>query len=241
MKQRAVICTPVFFPQVNVESIPKVEACQAVNDCMQIWGCPQRIKIDNGLPFANAGNRDIPTLTQLWWIGLGIEVILNPPRTPQENGTVEGLQGICKRWSCSPKYGTMEEYQVRIDETNRIQREVYRIRKKGDKTRREIYPELWTGPNKYNPRDFDIQKVFDELSNRTWVRRTTNSGSLNFWSKSVYLGKPFIYHDVTITFDPFDCLWTIRATDGRILKEVENSIFTEGQILKNAGISKNSC
>ena len=35
----------------------------------------------------------------LWLIGLGIEVIWNPPRCPQANGVVERSQGTGKRWA----------------------------------------------------------------------------------------------------------------------------------------------
>ena len=73
---------------------------------------PKRIKIDNGVSFANREKREIPTLAQLWWIGLGIEVQLNHFGVPQQNGTVEGLQGIGRRWSAPHLYETLEDYQV---------------------------------------------------------------------------------------------------------------------------------
>ena len=113
-----------------------------MNACFTNWCLPHRIKIDNGLPFANPKYRDIPTLSQLWWIGLDIEVQLNAPRCPQQNGTVENLQGTCKRWSGAKLYDDIEHYQDRVNETLRIQREVFRIRKKGDKTRKELFPQL---------------------------------------------------------------------------------------------------
>lgn len=239
MKQVEVIYSLDFFPHSNVEAIPQDLACQMVNDCMVQWGCPQRIKIDNGLPFANAGNRDIPTLTQLWWMGLGIEVILNPVGSPQHNGTVEGLQGICKRWSSPKLYESIESYQQRINQTNRIQREVFRIRKLGDKTRKELYPELWQNPRTYEPKNFSLQKVYDTLADKVWSRQTTKSGTLNFWSQAIYIGKDFVYHPVTITVDPIEKLWLIRASDGRLLKTSTKTFFNQCQIFKNAGISMN--
>jgi len=41
---------------------------------------------------------DIPLKSNMWWIGLGINVIHNTPGKPQENGAVECLQGILLRF-----------------------------------------------------------------------------------------------------------------------------------------------
>ena len=236
MKQQDATWTHTFFPYAEVEAIPGHLACRAINKCMAQWFMPKRIKIDNGLPLANAGNRDIPTLTQLWWIGLGIEVRLNAIKVPQQNGTVENLQGTCHRWSAPSKYTSLEDYQNRLNETNRIQREVYRIRKSGDKTRKELYPELWTTPQKYDPGKFDIQIVYNNLAERVWYRTINKSGVIRFWKQYIYLGKTFIAQHVTITFDPIEQMWLIRAIDGKILKTYDKQLFTEQSILKHAGI-----
>lgn len=206
---------------------------------MERWGCPRRIKIDNGLPFASGGNRDIPSLTQLWWTGLGIEVRLNDVNTPQQNGTVEGLQGICHRWSNPSAQGSIEEFQLRLDEALRIQREVYRIRRQGDKTRRELFPELWQNPRRYDPSNFDVQRVYESLSSQVWERRVAKGGNIQFWSTTIYVGNKFEYQSVTITCDPIERMWLIRARDGRLLRTCPKELFTEAQILGHAGISKN--
>lgn len=70
-----------------------------INNCFEMWGLPQHIKIDNGHPFVTPSYRDVPTKSKLWWIGLGIKVIQNELRRPQQNGAVECLQGIMKRWA----------------------------------------------------------------------------------------------------------------------------------------------
>ena len=73
--------------------VPEAAMCEAVNHCFEKEGLPVRIKIDNGLPLVHPHQRDLPTRTVLWWVGLGIEVVCNKPRCPQQNGTVENLQG----------------------------------------------------------------------------------------------------------------------------------------------------
>ncbi len=230
------IYTLAFSPQPIVEAIPIDKACQAVNESMKIWGCPKRIKIDNGLPFVTAGGKDIPTLSQLWWIGLGIEVHLNELKVPQQNGTVEGLHGICHRWSAPHIHQALQAYQKRINETNRIQREVYRIRKLGDKTRRQLYPELWKNPRQYNPADFRMDRIYENLATRVWERKVNSAGAARFWKAFFYVGTQFIRHTVTITYDPLEHQWLIRATDGRLLKTNKKKFFTKAVIFKHAGI-----
>ena len=89
----------------NVRTVGEIKAnlgTQGINESFQRWGLPKRIKIDNGRPFVNSTSRKVPTKTILWWVGLGIKVIQNTPRRPQENGIVECLQGTMCSWS-NPK------------------------------------------------------------------------------------------------------------------------------------------
>lgn len=238
MKQRVAICLLNFPPSMRVAEIPSFEACQIINEAMKEWGVPEKIKIDNGLPFVFPKNIDIPTLSQLWWIGLGIKVNINTPKVPQQNGTVEGLQGICKRWSSPTSYKTLESYQQRLNETTRHQREVHRMRRNGDKTRKELYPELWMNTRTYAPETFSMAKIHENLALRVWKRRIRKSGSVKFWGAEIYIGTRFMYQVATITFDPIECLWLLRTTDGALLKTSDKELFTKKQILTHAGIFK---
>jgi hypothetical protein len=68
---------------------------------------------------------DLPTELALWLFGLGVEVIWNPPRRPQDNGVVERSQGTGKRWSEPPTCDGPAELQRRIDDLDEIQRAEY--------------------------------------------------------------------------------------------------------------------
>lgn len=206
---------------------------------MEVWGCPRRIKLDNGLPLAAAGNQDIPTLSQLWWIGLGIEVKLNHPKTPQQNGMVEGLQGICFRWSNPKAYEDLESFQQRVNQSTYIQREVYRMRRHGYKTRRELFPELWQNLRRYDPGNFKMQNIYNELSSRVWQRTVNAGGNVKFWKAVFYIGNKFKHLKLNITYDPFEHKWLFRTQDGQLLQSSTRELFTEAEILKHAGISKN--
>ena len=228
-----------FFPSRIVEGINRSEACQSVNACMLAWGMPKRIKIDNGYPFANADNRDIPTKSELWWLGLGIEVRLNDPGVPQQNGIVEGLQDTTFRWVDSQRFETQTHYQQALNEAGRIQREVYRIRRHKDLTRKQLYPQLWENNRNFNPKLFSMQAIYDNLALRVWKREVIKGGTVKFWKKSIYLGKKFYRWKIYITCDPIEKIWMLRTKDGRLMKTYDKELFSEFEILEFADISKN--
>ena len=134
------------------------------------WGLPQRIKIDNGYPFKPIRSRELPSLPMLWWIGLGIDATLNNLASPQENGTVEGLQNITNRWVNPQSFHTCEQLQIAMREVCRRQRETYRIRAKGDQTRQELYPELEQNTRTYDPKQFDLNRVKAYMAKFVFIR-----------------------------------------------------------------------
>ena len=142
-----------------MNEVPEQDMALAINRGFQTEGLPKRIKIDNGKPLVYPHERQIPTLTILWWVGLGIEVIQNKPRCPQQNGTVEGLQNICYRWSAPAQCANIEQLQGAVNEANRIQRSVFRMPRKQRLTRQQLYPQLAINPRKYQPEVFCFQKA----------------------------------------------------------------------------------
>src|SRR5207244_2987294 len=55
------------------------------------WGLPASIRVDNGLPWGS--DDGLPPELACWLIGLGVEVVWNPPYRPQANGVVERSRG----------------------------------------------------------------------------------------------------------------------------------------------------
>lgn len=202
----------------RVSKIPLNEAIQSVNQAFERWGIPKCIKIDNGQPFVNPHYRNIPTKAKLWWIGLGIKVIQNPPRLPQANGIVECLQGTCCRWANPSLCDNVEDLQTALNESSDFQRNHYEIPNLENKTRIELYPELEYNPRKYNPNNFDINKVYEYLAKKVWIRKIKSIGATHFFGVSFHIGRKFAGIDVFITFDPIEKQWVFRNKAGLLLK-----------------------
>jgi hypothetical protein len=64
---------------------------QALREQLERWGLPERIRVDNGVPWGNGA--DLPPPVVLWWLGLGIGVIWNQPHCPKENAKGERCNG----------------------------------------------------------------------------------------------------------------------------------------------------
>jgi hypothetical protein len=83
-------------------------------------GRPERVRCDNGAPWGSQG--DLPTDLALWLAGLGVGVIPNPPRRPQDNGVVERSQGVAQAWGEPQTCKSAGELQKRLDELDRWHR-----------------------------------------------------------------------------------------------------------------------
>lgn len=211
----------------------------AVNRCFEIEGLPQRIKIDNGVPLVYPHERDLPTLTVLWWIGLGIEVVYNKARCPQQNGTVEGLQGICFRWSNPAKSASVQELQQAVKEANRIQRSVYLIPKKKHQTRAQFYPQLNTNPRRYHINAFHFERVDQYLAQKVWKRTVKKNGCIKLYATEIYVAEALAGQIVTVTYDLIEPQWIIRSGNGTLLKTSKRALITAKVILDHVNMSKN--
>ncbi len=97
----AILATEVS-PHRRWEHVP-VHAIQAMFRHVFVrWGLPDRVRVDNGYPWASS--RDLPPELALWLIGLGVEPIWNPPAQPTRNPKVERSNGLIRfpAISCAP-------------------------------------------------------------------------------------------------------------------------------------------
>lgn len=227
------------YAEDRVAKLCPKQATMDINQSFEKYGLPENIKIDNGRPFVNPNSRDVPTLSILWWIGLGIKVIQNTPRRPQENGIVECLQGTMCSWSNPKDQPNVEALQKRLDEESNFQRNHYRLPARNNKTRKELYPELELNPRKYSPDLFDMNRVYAFLSEKVWTRTVKKRGQVAVFGNLVYIGMKYAGSEVTMTFDPLEKQWLFRKIDGTLLKTSTQEVPQEKEIVEFATMSMN--
>ena len=78
------------------------------------FGVPQRIRSDNGSPFATKAIGGLSRLS-VWWIQLGIVPERMEPGQPQQNGQHERMHKTLKEQTASPPRATFSEQQRAFD------------------------------------------------------------------------------------------------------------------------------
>src|SRR4030095_2778118 len=80
----------------------------------QEFGLPQRIRTDNGVPFATVSLARLSSLSA-WWIRLGILPELIEPGTPQQNGRTERMHRTLKAETTRPAAGNLRAQQRKFN------------------------------------------------------------------------------------------------------------------------------
>jgi hypothetical protein len=189
------------------------------------------MRFDNGQPFGVPDRSTISVLS-LWLIGLGINVHFNRPRTPQENAKVERNQGTTARWSDYKKCSNLQQLQQKLDYACKIQRDKYPLDRHKNKTRKELFPELYNNKNIYNHNFFSIQLVLNTLSEGIFVRRVSQSNQFTFYGLQPTIPKGYAHQDIVIKLDAKRNCWFINDRNGSEIKQLENNFITQENILK---------
>lgn len=80
----------------------------------QEYGLPERIRTDNGVPFATVSLARLSTLSA-WWVRLGVLPDLIEPGKPQQNGRHERMHRTLKAEATRPPSAAMRSQQQRFD------------------------------------------------------------------------------------------------------------------------------
>lgn len=78
------------------------------------YGLPERVRTDNGVPFASLGTAGLSRLS-IWWIRLGIVPERIKPGNPQQNGRHERMHRTLKRAAAQPPAPNALAQQRRFD------------------------------------------------------------------------------------------------------------------------------
>lgn len=196
--------------------IPKVQ--NSLRQAFERWGLPARLRMDNGHPWGSAG--DLPTELALWLLGLGIEMVWNPPARPQDNGVVERSQGVGKNWGEPGTCATFRELQRRMDRFDRVQRERYPA--VGSVSRLQAHPELSKPVRRYRRqserRMRSWAQVAEHLRGYAVTRKVDAKGAVSLYNRQRYVGVAFAGRLVVVTYDAVEQEWEFWDAKGQIVR-----------------------
>jgi hypothetical protein len=198
--------------------VPNAAVQQELRRAFARWGLPQRVRVDNGKPWGSRG--DWPPVLALWLLGLGLTVVWNPPRQPQQNGVVERSQGTAKRWAEPEACDSVAELQGRLDEADRLQREAYPY--VGGRSRSQVWPQLAHAGRPYSAAgeaaQWRLGPVLAHLGEYAVVRRVDGSGKVSLYDRLRYVGVRQAGRAVVVQFDPERCEWVFTDEAGRQIR-----------------------
>lgn len=185
------------------------------------WGRPGALRVDNGTPWGSQG--DLPTDLVLWLAGLGVVVHANPPRRPQDNGTVERSQGTGKRWGDPARVTSAPELQTVMDHMDRLQREQYPHRQGA--SRLVVHPGLVHSGREYEPsweqRHWTVAPAHALLASFVVARQVDKCGAVSVYHRNRYVGKAYAGQAAFVGFDPQQQRWLFFDNEGHLLNHHE--------------------
>ena len=208
--------------------VPAAETQNALRRAFTRWGLPAHVRVDNGSPWG-----DLPSELALWLIGLGIDVLWNDARRPQQNGVVERSQGTEKRWTEPGTCGDAAELQSRADVMDDIQRNEYPSIH--GKSRREAFPGLAHSGRPYREEDepsiWDLASVLGHLSGYTVMRQVANNGSISLGNRSRYVNAKLKGKPAYVTLDPVSIEWIVADRNGICHNRIKANELTAERII----------
>jgi transposase InsO family protein len=197
--------------------VPPAAVQQSCRALFERWGLPDRIRIDNGAPWANWS--DLPPALALWWIGLGIEPIYNHAHRPTENAKVERCNGLVVAWGEPEQCADMQAFTDRLSWMAAVQRERYPAAQ--GQTRQQVWPTLGVKRRAYQAdkeaEQWDIGRVRAWLALGQWPRYVSKIGQITLYGKAYRAHRNLARQQVWVRLDPHPNEWVVSRADGQVI------------------------
>ncbi|HLN64660.1 MAG TPA: hypothetical protein VK464_24310 [Symbiobacteriaceae bacterium] len=208
----AVLRTAVFPTVWN--SVEPAATQRELRQAFCRWGLPRCLRFDNGFPWGNWN--DLPTALALWLTGLGVGLIFNRPRHPQENGVVERSHQTADAWVEPEACASAAELQCRLDEMDAIQRERYpRV---CGLSRWQLYPALRQGGRAYSEdweqRNWSLEAARRYLGGHVAQRKVSSQGQARVYAQRYYVGAMHKGEQTWVRYDAAANEWVFGDEQG---------------------------
>ena len=217
-------CFPLTVSDLSSRFILGVDAHPAISlemtkrhftQLFETYGLPNRIRTDNGAPFASNALARLSRLS-VWFIKLGIYPELIEPGKPQQNGVHERMHRTLKQEATIPPASSLRAQQRKFDDFREDFNQVRPHEAIDMKRPGEIYE-----PSKRRmPRRID---VYDYPSHYI-VRRVSRSGTVRVFGKQFFVSNTLHEDNVGLeevddgVYDLFFCFYHIGRYELRTNK-----------------------
>lgn len=219
-----------FSPTRYAAEISGEQVQASLRTSFAAWGLPQAIRVDNGTPWSTQSL--VPSALVLWLVGLGIEVVFNPPRQCTANGVVERDHGVLMQWAEPQRATDIHDCQQRLDWAMDVQRDLYPVQHRY--SRLQCHPALLHNPRTYSCQTeadiWSLDRVDAYVAQIIFYRRVDKTGRISLMSTAYTVGRSYARQDVTVQFDPLTREWVIRDERGIEIKRHPTQELTAERI-----------
>ena len=163
------------------------------------YGLPERIRTDNGAPFASSALGRLSTLS-VWWIRLGIRPELIEPAHPEQNGRHERMHKTLKAETARPPRRTLAAQQRRFD--------WFRARYNTERPHEALGQRLPASLYDASPRPYPSSLLPIGYPGHYEVRRVSRNGGVRWGSRWVNVSH--VLAELDVGFEEIDDgLWEV--------------------------------
>jgi hypothetical protein len=210
--------------------VPKQAVQALLRDAFCRCGRPEGIRVDHGTPWVSAGG--LPSDLELWLAGLSVAVHTIRVRRPQDNGKVERSNGTGKRWAEPQQQRGAAALQRRIDEEDRVQREVFRDDE--GLTRRQRYPDLLHSGRPYGrgceSALWDWPASAAGLAQRRVLRKVSKQGQVSLYDRHHRVGREYAGQVVEVSLDAERLQWRFEAGQAEVGRSAASEVTPEAVV-----------
>jgi hypothetical protein len=201
---------------------------QTMRGWFERWGLPARIRVDNGNPWSS--RTDLPPALALWWLGLGIEPVWNPPRRPTKNPFVERCNGLIDTWGEPERCPDFAAWEPTLSRVCQVQREQYPTAQ--GCSRLAAHPELGQVRRPYQAqreaKQWELGRVLQWLSRGRWPRLVSKIGQIHLYGQPYRVGRPYARETVWVQLDPKTAEWVVCNQAGEeLIRHAAQQLTTE--------------
>ncbi len=180
-------CFPLTVSDLSSRFLLGVDAHPAISleksfthfrQVFETYGLPNRIRTDNGVPFASNALARLSQLS-VWFIKLGIYPELIEPGKPQQNGVHERMHRTLKQEATIPPASSMRGQQRKLDDFREEFNQVRPHEAIGMKRPTEVYK----ASDRLMPKQIETY----EYPGHYLVRRVSRSGTIRVFRNQIFV------------------------------------------------------
>lgn len=150
------------------------------------YGCPERIRVDNGGPFGSSGPAGLSRLSA-WWTALGIQVEFIAPGHPEQNGAHEQMHRVFKAETTRPASCHRRAQQRRTNRWVQIYNQIRPHEALGQRAPASVY--------RAQPRA-QAPALRLQYGPERRVRRVRSNGQIRWRGRKRFVGEAFVGYPV---------------------------------------------